>query len=379
MAFLFDAQTGLYGNRPGNPWRYSRRKWIERFILIQDKQSGEMVPFKLNETQRALEAVVLRQERAGLPVRTNTLKARQHGVSTYVAAVIVHQQLTVKNFRALLMGHKRGSASAIQGRLLNMIEEIRHKDGPRWLLHLDKSNRNEIVFARPFRSSVLVDSAESPDFRGDTLRGFHAIEPAEWPKAAEKANAVLKCIPKAAGTFVFVEGTARGDTGWFAETWKAAWKSGRDTSELLAGTRALFFPWYIHEKYRWSVVYGRPLPQAAIDEIKGTLTQEEQRLLQRTYLRRGVGLVSVDYDQLAWRRMAIQEECQGRVEFFHQEYPSTPEEAFQSTGLRFFNAATITETRDKYAQAPAWRGDTLDPEGEALMMQKLDELEATIR
>lgn len=374
--FLFDQETGLFGYRPGNPWRMNRRRWIERFIVIQDKQTGKMIHMRLNEAQRALEAEIIRIERRGEPVRVCILKARQHGMSTYAAAFKVWMDLTIPNTRGLLMGHKKASAHVIHGRIDGMLQEIRHKDGKRWNIPIATNNRVEIELDWPFRSVTLVDSAEGPDYRGDTLRYFHAIEPAEWPKAEQKANAVTKCVPKAAGTYGFIEGTARGETGWFAETWKNAWKRRQYGEGMVGATVACFYPWFIHEKYRWSTVYGRPLPEKVKSEIEGTLSEEERGLLEKSYLRRGHGRVKIDLDQLAWRRMVIEDECQGSVEFFHQEYPSTPEEAFLSSGLRFFSSKQLAAVRSRFVRQPLWRGDTLDPEGEAKMMQALPAMEA---
>jgi hypothetical protein len=376
--FLYDRDTGLYGNRPGNHWRFSRRKWMEAFITVQDKQTGAMVPFKLNEAQRALEAAVLRSERRGEPVRKNVLKARQQGISTYVCACLLYLQITSPNTRGLMMGHLKNSATVIQERMDGMIRLLRKGEDSHWKLSLDIDNREKVELSGPFHSVMLTWSAEAGDYRGDTLRFFHVIEPGEWigVKAKAKANAVWKCVPKAAGTYVFVEGTAHGDTGFFAETWKAAWRRQEyGADELYSWTQSLFFPWFMHDRYRWSVVFGKPLPPDVAAEIKATLSDEEAQLLKRTYVRRGVGKVHADYDQLAWRRMTIAEDCQGSVDFFHQEYPATPEEAFQSTGLRFFSAKTIGEFREKYAGVPLWKGDTVDPEGERKMMRTLADIE----
>lgn len=378
MSYLFDREAGLYGNRPGNPWRMSRRKWIEHFVSIQDKQTGNIVPFRLNEAQRAVEAAVVRAERRGEPVRVSILKARQQGISTLITAHLLYLSITSCNTRGMLMGHLKNSAGILQGRMRDMLRLLRKKGGGYWQILIETKNVNELTLALPQHSTVLVWTAEGADYRGDTLRFFHAIEPAEWPsaKAKQKANAVWKSVPKAAHTYVFVEGTARGDTGWFAETWKAAWKRQRYGSESLYDwTQALFFPWYIHDRYRWTVVFGRELPKAHEEEIMATLSEEEHKLLRQKYLRRGKGWVCVDIDQLAWRRMAIVEDCQGMVEFFHQEYPSYPEEAFLSTGLKFFSAKAIADMREASAGAPIWKGDTVDQPGERRMMQTLADLE----
>ncbi len=378
--FLYGREKGVMGFRPTNPYRKSRRQWIEESVSIEDKQTGDMVPFRLNEAQRQLEASILRSERRGEPVRVSILKARQQGISTYVTAFFLWLMLTNDGFRVLLMGHKKQSANVLRGRLEKMLGTLRRNARDRWDIKPKKSQGNEFILGSPQGSTAIIESAEAADYRGDTCRGFHCIEPAERPNAEEKANAAMKIVPKAPGTYVIIEGTAHGDSNWYAKTWKHAWRvQSYEESALSLPLRALFFPWYIHDNYRWTVVNRRNLPGKLKQEIERTLDDEERRLLKQSYIRRGVGKVFVDYDQLAWRRYTIQEDCQGMVEFFHQEYPAYPEEAFLSTGMRFFSAKAIYEQKEKHALKPIWRGDLIDPDGERQLARTLEDMESIER
>lgn len=377
LFYLYGKEKGVYGVRAGNPFAMRRREWIERCVTIEDKQTGTLVPFILNEAQRGLEAEILRAERRGEPVRVSVLKARQQGISTYVTALLLWLMLTQEGFRAILMGHKRDSATVLRGRIDKMLSGLRKNPRDGWAIKPRKNMQKEWTLGLPQESSAIIESAEAPDYRGDTMRFFHCIEPAEWPNAEEKANAVWKCIPKAPGTYIIVEGTAHGDTNWYAKTWRNSWRVQHyGDSHLGVPLRALFFPWYIHDRYRWSVVMRRPLPRKLHEEIMNTLDDEERRLLRQRYSRRSVGRVNVDTDQLAWRRLAIAEDCQNMVEFFHQEYPAFPEEAFLSTGMKFYSAKTIADKKEKEVAKGIWRGELVDNEGEAKMTRTLDQVEA---
>ena len=46
-------------------------------------------------------------------------------------------------------------------------------------------------------------------------------------------------------------------------------------------------------------------------------------------------------EQMNWRKYTINNKCQGDVELFMQEYPSTPEEAFIASGRPVFNTASV--------------------------------------
>lgn len=375
--FLYGKEKGCMGVRPGNFWKKSRRQWIEEHVLVEDKQTGDMVPFRLNEAQRLLEAEILRAERRGDPVRISVLKARQQGISTYVTAFLLWLLLTHDGFRAMLMGHKKDSAAVLGRRIKRMVGALRKNARDKYEVQV-RYDKKDFSIIGPQQSSVAIDSAEAADARGDTIRFFHCIEPAEWPNAEEKANATMKCVPKAPGTYVIIEGTAHGDGNWFAKTWRHAWRvQTYDDSSLALPIRACFFPWYIHNNYRWTVIFRRPLPGALQMKIESTLDDEERRLLKQTYIKRGVGKVHVDLDQLAWRRWAIEEDCQGLVEHFHQEYPAYPDEAFLSTGMKFYSARALAEMREKHVSRGVFRGDIVDAEGERQMARTLDQLERT--
>jgi len=91
-AALFNRDTGFYSWKNTKPvWKFEdgqwvryrrrlrRREWIETFMRIQAK-SGSIIPLKLNNEQRQVECMILRMERAGLPVRITQAKARQVGM-----------------------------------------------------------------------------------------------------------------------------------------------------------------------------------------------------------------------------------------------------------------------------------------------------------
>jgi hypothetical protein len=40
----------------------------------------------------------------------------------------------------------------------------------------------------------------------------------------------------------------------------------------------------------------------------------------------------VTLEQLYWRRVTMSEECDGKIDVFHQEQPATPDQAFIGSG-----------------------------------------------
>lgn len=372
---LYNREKGVFGFRRLNPWGLSRREWIEKFVRVQlkgteDSGSGKVGPLILNEAQRRLEAQVLRMERAGLPVRIITLKARQEGISTYIAACMLWFVFCNENVSGLIVAHKKDVSKSIFERVRTMLREMRKTEQARWGFSLAASSRQELVLGRPFFSSITVESAESAEpGRGMTIQFLHISEAPSWKDASVKADALLQVLPDEPGTYGFNEATAKGPEGWFPDEFQRAKQrmeglssGGHSTAGF--GWVAMFFPWYIYQAYRWTSVYKRDLPSDLANQIRATATPEELDLLQTSYLRRGVGWTQVDIDQLAWRRYAIENKAHGSLQAFFYEYPSTPAEALMVGGSPFFDPIALAGMRKHSQRPPIWVGTIEDSEGE---------------
>jgi hypothetical protein len=125
----------------------------------------------------------------------------------------------------------------------------------------------------------------------------------------------MKAVPggtKSAGTEVYVESTANGMTGIFADMWRGA-VSG------VNGFIAVFVPWFWQDEYRLPVPDGFER------------TPEEEKLVE---------LHGLDDQQLSWRRIEI---AGSGIDLFHQEYPCTAEEAFLNSGRPVFDQAQLSD------------------------------------
>jgi hypothetical protein len=124
-------------------------------------------------------------------------------------------------------------------------------------------------------------------------------------------------VPTSPTSMVVLESTANGVGNYFYKVWKAA--EVGDNEYL-----PLFFPWWQHPEYTASF--------CNLGEKLGAAINEEERLLQR---------IGVDDDHLIWRRYAIRNLTGGDINQFHQEYPSTPDEAFIVSGTNVFSLDSL--------------------------------------
>lgn len=372
-----DNRKSQWKNEKGSWVRFTRRlrrrQWIEDMVRIVDK-NGEIVPLKLHQAQRDLYAKILRMERKKKPVRIVILKARQIGYSTFIQAFFVEMCMRNAVQRVLLVAQRNKTARTIFGKV-HLLKSRMPRGDTRWRFEMSRASRDEIMFGPPSESVIEVDSAEVGEpGHGDTLRGLHMTETSRWDDARMVAKGILQTVPKRPRTYVLDETTAAGDSGYFRDKFvRAYYGVDRNTSQDEAaadfmGWEAHFSPWYVHQEYRYTKAFGcDTVPEKIVRAIREHPDEEEKALLQKRYLLRrtgydangkqiGGGWVYVDYDQLAWRRQTISTEFNGMLDDFHEQYPSTPEEAFLASGRPVFDGKKIKE-RMAAAKKPRWIGD----------------------
>ena len=295
--------------------------FIRMTLKIQNKRQ-ELVPLEPNLPQQMFYDEYRRQEEAGRPVRIIILKARQMGFSTMTSALFYHKAVTTENARAMIVAHKADAST-------NIFEKCKlyYDCSPEFLRPMRKaSNAKELVFENPstngrvrranpgLRSKIEIETAANKEAgRSSTIHYLHISELAFWPHPEETMTALMQVVPNVQDTAVIIESTANGVGDYFHRIWKQA-ESGESPFV------PLFFPWFMLPEYRMK-------PPADFQ-----VTDEEAELQEK---------FSLDESQLAWRRWCITANCGGDVNKFHQEYPSTPNEAFLFSGRPVFDVQAV--------------------------------------
>lgn len=197
---------------------------------------------------------------------------------------------------------------------------------PDWVKQMTsayRDNVNELRFSNgsAFRVGTSV--------RGNTLQLLHITEFAktcvENPrKADEIMTGALNTLQ--AGQFACIESTARGKDGHFYEMCMNAIKLEKSGRALTAmDWKFWFFPWYQEPSYS--------LPSADIP-----ISKELQMYFQSLEKDHGILL---DLGQRNW--YAKKHETQG--DDMKREFPSTPEESFESANEGFYFAKLIARAR----------------------------------
>ena len=282
-------------------------------MIIRDEH-GRLVPMKFSDSQKIIWKYVAPQLDTNDKLWFIVLKSRQVYATTFFENLTFVRTIEYPNTNSLIIAQDLDSAGNIFGMAKRFYDHLP-------LPKLKPSKMKEIVFELPGGTSNfrVVSAGNAAKGRGTTQTCVHCSEVAFWQHGSDIMAGLFQAIPNLPNTLWVLESTANGLIGQgavFYDLWKAA-VSGQ--SSLIP----IFIPWFVMPKYRM----GPALPEGEWDE--------EEKLLVETW-----GDVGLDGHSLAWRRDTIATKL-GTTELFHQEYPSTPQEAFISSGLPAFDPLAI--------------------------------------
>ncbi len=201
-------------------------------LRIRDKR-GRLVPLRLNRAQ---------QEYAKRCAKRNiVLKARQLGITTYVASRFFLNTITRPGTVTVQVAHDQSSAEEIF-RIVHRFLENLPEAWRTGALETSRANVRQIVFPK-LDSEYRVETAADPNAgRGLTIQNLHCSEVARWPRDAAATLASLRAAVPPDGEVV-LESTPNGAGGCFYDEWQKA--------EEKKYTRH-FLPWWWEESYRRS-------------------------------------------------------------------------------------------------------------------------------
>lgn len=302
--------------------------YMEKFLKIRDKNAN-LIPFKINDAQELFEAEIKKCEKEGKLKRFIVLKARQMGFSTFTEGYIFHDTTTNTFKNSMIIAHEDKATQ----NLFNM-SKLYYEELPSVIKPMIKySNGKELTFENPtndpltkknnpgLRSKITVATAGTVEVgRSATIHNLHASEVAFFPDARTTMLGLLQCVPDTANSCVILESTANGVGGYFYDMWQ---KACRGENEFIP----LFYPWFTDKTYTRNFV-----SETEKEYFLSTLNDYEVNLMKNNNL---------TPQQMYWRKYTIANKCQGDVELFMQEYPSTPEEAFIASGRPVFNVPAV--------------------------------------
>ena len=290
------------------------REWRLRNLYKIKNKEGQVTNFEPNWAQMELSK----------PHYLNIiLKARQLGVTTYHALLFLDTCLFNHNVNAAIVADSKPIAKEI------FIDKVKfaYDNLPQFVRDMCPAYRDNVNEMRFANGSVF---RVATSLRGGTLQLLHITEFAKiCQENPSKANEIVSGALNAvqAGQFVCIESTARGRDGHFYSICKEAQAiqdSGAELGQL--DWKLWFFPWWQHPDYE-------------IDS-KNILITKDMTDYFADLENKGINLKP---EQKAWYIKKMQ--TQG--EYMKREYPSTPEEAFESANEGFYFAKQISLARQE--------------------------------
>jgi hypothetical protein len=274
-----------------------RDELVKRLLKIRPKKGGRGW-LELNRAQREYSRRCSK--------RNIVLKARQLGITTYVAARYFLQTITRPGTLTVQVAHSPESAESIFNIVQRFWENL-PKAMLKGALVKSRSNVRQIVFPH-LDSEYRVETADDNAGRGMTIHHLHCSEVSRWPRGGLETLASLRAAVVPEGEIV-LESTPNGATGVFYAEWQKANETGYTQH---------FFPWWYDGSYQEVVRKGEMLP----------LTPEEIELVKQHGLSEA---------QIAWRR----KQWQTLRGLAAQEYAEDPGSCFLVSGECVFELSAI--------------------------------------
>lgn len=280
--------------------RLGSKLWRMNNLYTIRNKDGEKQLLKLNPSQMK----VLTQYHH---TRKIILKSRQQGISTLFLAYYLDDCLFKPGYQSGIQSYGQDEAEKLADRAQlmweDMDENVKHIMG----LKLVANNSKRMMFSN---GSIL----KIGNFRGDTLQGLHVSElgkiAKKYPeKAKELKTGAFQAVGK--NNKISIESTAEGRFGLFYDMWVKAYnksKSGKELNPL--EFEAIFLSW----------LEDPDCTLPAVDTLPENIVHYFDR-------------IKAEYDieatpeQMSWYASKYDE----LGEEIKQEYPTTPEEAFEQS------------------------------------------------
>lgn len=310
-----------------------------------DAGNSYVVPFVFNDAQLIIHSRLEEQRALVGYVRAVVLKGRQQGCSTYVAARYYHKTTMNRGEKTFILTH----SSQATDNLFDMTKRY-HDNAPPFVKPIvGRMNSQALEFDKLESSYQVATAGAKGAGRSATLTNVHGSEVAFWENGEEHLKGLFQAVALAPETEIILESTANGYGNIFQKQWEMASKGESDFI-------AIFVPWFVSREYRRKLPEDFALDGNPENVPEGELTEVEY---QQAF--------KLDDEQMYWRRRKIIELGGGEEGFysFTQEYPATPDEAFQKSNMgSLLSRRSVVKARKSAVATPGALIIGVDPAGD---------------
>lgn len=203
-------------------------------LKVRDREGVEQ-PLRPNAVQKKFER--------NRGQRNIVLKARQMGITTWVAARFFLKTITARGVMTVQVAHTKEAAESIFRMAQRFWECLPEKlrEGP---LKRNRANSGQMRFTELDSEFRVMSAGDVGAGRGLTMQNLHCSELSRWPGRADETLAGMRAALAPGGELV-MESTPNGAYGCFYEEWGQAMLGGDGGN----GVVRHFFPWWLEEAY----------------------------------------------------------------------------------------------------------------------------------
>jgi hypothetical protein len=273
--------------------------WLAKDLLRIRDRDGRESPLKPNAVQLEFARSHKKQ--------SIVLKARQLGITTWVAGRFFLKTITARGVLTVQVAHTREAAESIF-RIVQRFWECLPEEMRKGPLKRSRANVGQMSFPELDSEFRVLTASDANAGRGLTIQNMHLSEVSRWPGEAGATLAGMRASLVPGGELV-LESTPNGAYGCFYEEWLQAEENN---------VQRHFFPWWKEPAY-----------------VSAEVTDEELREDEQALVKQH-GLTGA---QIGFRR-GLEASYRGlRV----QEYAEDAELCFRSTGECCFDMDVVEE------------------------------------
>jgi hypothetical protein len=206
--------------------------WEQNYAWVCDEK-GQIFKFHNRKSQDVFDAVIADFDERQVSIELLILKARQVGISTKTALKFIHRLMFIPHTQAVM-----ASVMKEKSELIGRILDTAYNRSPWWLVPRRMPKRS---FDNGSILSIQSGMQATGLAQGWTPTCVHVSELADVPNPKVTIEeGLFRAAHSSRNLFMVLEGTGGGNTGWLAETWRAAkadWPKG------LARLFPMFIPW----------------------------------------------------------------------------------------------------------------------------------------
>ena len=291
-----------------NTYREDVPRYCRDLLMLKSKEA-KLIPFNVNSSQYKLWHDIGSSIKRGEQVRKVLVKSRQIGFSTFTEAYAINKCHLNSEYNAFIIAEKQSSTQ-------NVLEiSKRFFDNLPSNIPKPKLLENSIKgMAWDNGSKIRLASAGGSSIgRSMTNQFLHASEVGFFDNADEVVAGLFQTVPNNKDSVIILESTGNGTSG----NGRFFYDRAMEGIDKKSKWDTIFFPWFEHHEYQLPF-----LTKGEENLFRKTLSDEELHYMK---------CYNVSLQQLKWRRDKLYNDFNKRETLFRQEYPSTIQEAFQTS------------------------------------------------